>query len=87
MIGLNPGDGILMKGFKSHVGDGYSNMTFGAPKGKLAYHLFMWLGVYEDAHPSRNSTADDRLNALGWVFDPAAAKKALAERRAKAGAA
>lgn len=79
--GLQFGEGILMKGFKSYFANGWLN--YGAPKGKTAHHLFMWLGVFDENDATKQASADDRLNALGWVFDPKAAAAALTERKAK----
>lgn len=76
---LQFGEGILMKGFKSYFANGWLN--YGAPKGKTAHHLFIWLGVFDENDDAKNSSADDRLNALGWVFDPKAAAASLAERQ------
>ena len=76
---LELGDGVCMKAFKWHSPDGSVVLSFGGPKPKGAYHLFMWLGVYG---PNSDASADDRLNALGWVLDPKAAAKALSARKA-----
>ncbi|MGB3846021.1 MAG: hypothetical protein WA940_09145 [Sphingopyxis sp.] len=76
---LQFGEGILMKRFKSYFANGWLN--YGAPKGKTAHHLFMWLGVYDENDETKQASADDRLNALGWVFDPKAAEAALSARK------
>lgn len=78
---LQFGEGILMKGFKSYFANGW--LRYGAPKGKTAHHLFLWLGVFDENDEAKQASTDDRLNALGWVFDPKAAAAALTERKAK----
>jgi hypothetical protein len=87
MTELQLGDGVLMKAFKWHSSDGNVVLSFGGPKPKGEYHLFMWLGTYSDNDETKQASADDRLNALGWVFDPKAAAQAFADRKTKQAAA
>jgi hypothetical protein len=78
MMELQPGDGVCMKAFKWHSPDGFAVLSYAGPKKKDAFHLFMWLGVFSSS--SSDATADERLNALGWVFDPERAKTILATK-------
>ena len=63
------GDGILLRGFVDHPSPTVK-LSYTAPKGKNHYHLVLWLGVWAEGEAS----VDERLNALGWVFDPERAR-------------
>lgn len=76
---LKPGDGILLRGFTDHPADTVK-LTYGAPKQKNRYHLALWLGTWAEGEP----TVDERLNALGWVFDPERAKEAREQAKTTA---
>ena len=64
-MGLTPGDGLLLRAFKDHPAETLQ-LSYGAPKEKGRYHLAMWLGTWVEG----DKGVDERLNALGWVFDP-----------------
>lgn len=70
MTNLTPGDGLLLRGFKDHPTNG-TILTYGAPKKRGHYHLAMWLGIWSEG----SASVDERLNQLGWVFDPERARK------------
>lgn len=74
---LKLGDGLLLRAFVDHPSDTIK-LSYKAPA-KGRYHLALWLGTWAEGEPD----VDARLNAIGWVYDPAAAKALLA----KAGAA
>lgn len=69
---LKPGTALLLRSFKDHPND-TCQLTFPAPKEKGVYHLAVWLGTWKEGDPG----TDKRLNALGWVYDPEAARQAL----------
>lgn len=71
MTDLTPGDGLLLRGFTDHPAPTVK-LNYGAPKGKRHYHLALWLGIWSDGEAS----VDERLNNLGWVFDPERARAA-----------
>lgn len=68
---LKPGDGLLLRGFIDHPADTVK-LSYGAPKKKGHYHLALWLGIWSEG----SATVDERLNHLGWVFDPERARAA-----------
>lgn len=75
---LKPGDGLLLKAFTDFVSD-TCQMSYKTPTksadGKPRYHLAMWLGLWHDGA----ANVDERLNHLGWVYDPEAAQAAIAK--------
>lgn len=78
---LNPGSGVLTKGFKRYTPNNDLEVSFGKPKGATAFHLFLYLGVYDGNDERRNAGADARLNELGWVYDEKRAEKLNEARR------
>lgn len=74
---LKLGDGLLLRGFSEHPTPTVK-LNYGAPKAKGAYHLMMWLGIWSEG----GMGSDERLNHLGWVFDPKAAAAAIEARTA-----
>ena len=69
MSSLVPGDGLLLRSFVDHPAETLS-LSYKAPKQKGRYHLALWLGTWTEGE----ANVDQRLNALGWVFDPERAK-------------
>lgn len=67
---LRPGTALFMRAFKDHPND-TCQLSFPAPSEKGRYHLAIWLGTWKEGEP----TAKERLNAMGWVYDPEAAAK------------
>lgn len=51
-------------------------LDYRAPSKRGSYHLALWLGIWSEG----TATVDDRLNALGWVFDPMRAAQAIEAR-------
>lgn len=78
MRDLMPGTALLLRAFKDHPAETLQ-LSYGAPSEKGRYHLALWLGTWKDGE----ANVDERLNALGWVFDPA---RALLARQAGEGA-
>lgn len=78
---LSPGAGVLTKGFKRYAPDNDLEVSFGKPKGATAFHLFLYLGVYDQNDPKRREGADARLNELGWVYDEERAEELNEKRR------
>lgn len=80
MGSLTPGDGLLLRAFKDYPTE-TAVLSYDAPgntdDGKKRYHLALWLGIWHDCA----SSVDDRLNALGWVFDPERAREAAEARK------
>jgi predicted GNAT superfamily acetyltransferase len=74
MSTLTPGDGLLLRAFVHHPSPTVK-LSYGAPKGKQHYHLALWLGIWTEG----DASVDQRLNALGWVYDPERARAALKE--------
>lgn len=78
---LTPGDGLLLKAFVDHPADTVKWSYKAPPKtadGKPRYHLALWLGIWHED----SSSVDERLNALGWVFDPERAREQAKEKAA-----
>ena len=74
-------DVLYLKGFTNHSGDGRAQVTYkGLPKG--TYGMAIYLGTYQEGgkNPGPGSPVEERLNAFGWVFDPARAPAELASR-------
>lgn len=74
MSDLTPGDGLLLRAFVDHPSPTVK-LSYGAPKGKQHYHLALWLGIWSEGDLS----VDDRLNHLGWFYDPERARAAIAK--------
>lgn len=70
---LKVGDGLLLKSFTDHPADTVRLSYKAPPKGR--YHLALWLGLWSEGEPD----VDARLNAIGWVYDPVAARAILKE--------
>lgn len=76
---LEMGRGLLLKGFKDYPAD-QLQVSFGAP-GKGRYHIACYLGVFDpEADGALAMGTDERLNAMGWVFDPERAKELCEEK-------
>lgn len=71
------GDGLLLRSFRDHP-TADLKLDYGAPKDRQSYHLALWLGIWKEG----SASVDERLNALGWVFDTARAAAAIEARRA-----
>ena len=69
---LRPGTALFLRGFKDHPND-LTQLSFPAPKEKGRYHLAIWLGTWKDGEP----TATERLNKMGWFYDPDRTAKAI----------
>lgn len=80
---LKPGDGLLMKGFTDHPSPTIK-LSYKGPPRKGHYHIAVWLGVYANGVPGpAGASVDERLNLLGWVYDPKRADKAAAKAKAE----
>ena len=77
---LRPGDGLLLKGFTDNPSPNLS-LSYKGP-GKGLYHISLYLGVYGPDHekPAYRMDVDERLNHLGWVFDPIRARAIIEEK-------
>lgn len=75
---LTPGDGLLLRAFRDHPAPTVK-LEYGAPEKRDSYHLAMWLGIWSEG----SADVDERLNHLGWIFDPKAAAQAIEARRAE----
>lgn len=80
MSDLKMGDGLLLRAFKDHPSDTVQ-LSYTAPKGKHHYHLAVWLGIWTEGEQG----VDERLNRLGWVFDPQRARELCSAAASVAG--
>lgn len=77
---LTLGDGLLLRAFRDHPRPRVK-LDYDAPKKRDSYHLAVWLGIWSEG----SADVDERLNHLGWVYDPARAAQAIKARRAETG--
>lgn len=76
---LTPGDGLLLKAFTDYPSDTI-RLSYKGPK--RGYHISCYLGVFiPDEDGPAGANVDERLNALGWVFDPERAKSEYARAK------
>lgn len=73
---LRVGTALFLRSFKDHPSDSLM-LSFPAPKQKGRYHLAIWLGTWAEGEAG----ATERLNAMGWHYDPDKAAKAMEARQ------
>ncbi len=78
---LRPGVALFLRAFKDHPNE-TAVLSYPAPREKGRYHLAIWLGTWAEG----DGSASERLNAMGWVYDPKAAQVIEARRAATTGA-
>lgn len=69
---LRPGVALFLRAFKDHPNEN-TQLSFSAPPEKGRYHLAIWLGTWAEGEP----VAAERLNEMGWFYDPDRARNAV----------